>query len=44
MIWKTNLEVEQIESIPIFDGQKSQPLSKVKSTHKIKGSTKLEQQ
>jgi centriolar protein POC1 len=44
MIWKTNLESEQTEFIQVLDGPKTQPISKVKSTNKLKNATsRLEQ-
>ncbi len=36
MIWKTNLEKQQTEMISVLDGPKNQPISKVKSTQKLK--------
>lgn len=36
MVWKTNLEKEQTEMISVLDGPKNQPISKVKSTQKLK--------
>lgn len=39
MIWKTNLENDQTEFIQILDGPKSQPISKVKSSTKLKNAT-----
>ena len=45
MIWKTNLEAEQTEFITALDGPKSQQVSKVKSTNKLKNATsRVEQQ
>lgn len=45
MIWKTNLESEQIEIISSLDSVKNQQVSKVKSSKKLKNATnRLEQQ
>ena len=45
MVWKTNLEAEQTESIAVLDGPKNQFISKVKSTGKLNNATsRLEQQ
>ena len=39
MIWKTNLEPEQIETINFLDAPKNQQVSKVKSSKKLKNAT-----
>ena len=39
MIWKTNLQSEQIEFINALDTPKNQQISKVKSTQKLKNAT-----
>ena len=39
MIWKTNLEDEQLEFISSLDAPKNQQLSKVKSSQKLKNAT-----
>ena len=39
MIWKTNLEAEQIENINVLDAPKNQHISKVKSSGKLKNAT-----
>lgn len=45
MIWKTNLEPNQIELINVLDGPKNQQISKVKSSNKLRNATgRVEQQ
>ena len=39
MIWKTNLERDQIENINVIDAPKNQSISKAKSSGKLKNAT-----
>jgi len=38
MVWKTNLEPDQTEFIKVLDGPNTQPVSKIKSTPKLRTS------
>ena len=45
MIWKTNLEAQQTQTINVLDAPKNQHISKVKSSGKLKNATsRVEQQ